>query len=126
DDAEELPLLLGRELALEQELDESAHAGERRPQLVGDGRDELVLEPVELLAVGDVAQVGGEARRVADVDRRDRDLDREAAAVAAQPLELEALAAGPLCAGPEAAPERLEVALAVVVRHEQVDHLLAE
>jgi hypothetical protein len=29
-------------------------------------------------------------------------------------------------AGPEAAPERLEVALAVVVGHEQVDHQLAE
>ena len=39
---------LGRLEVLEQQLDVAADRGQRRAQLVGDERDELVLEPVEL------------------------------------------------------------------------------
>ena len=50
DDAEELPLLGGHAagLAIEDELQVAADRGERCSKLVGDERDELVLQPVEL------------------------------------------------------------------------------
>ena len=48
DDADVALLLLGEPVVLLQQLDVAANRGERRPQLVRDERDELVLQPVEL------------------------------------------------------------------------------
>ena len=49
DDPEEPALLVGEVAAfVEQQLEVPADRGEGRPQLVGDERDEVVLEPVEL------------------------------------------------------------------------------
>ena len=63
DDAEELRALAGVEVrVVVQDLGERADRGQRRAQLVRDGRDEVVLQPVELLQpLVRRAQLGGRA-----------------------------------------------------------------
>ena len=56
----------------------ATNRGERRAQLVAHGGDELIFEPVERIALADVAEAEHRARKSAlAADRRDHILGRE-------------------------------------------------
>ncbi len=84
DDLHRFHLLGGERVAIHhQQLGESLHGGERAAQLVRGGEDELVFEPVELVAlarfalelVGHLVEGGAERRRLGEA----ADLDAGAA-----------------------------------------------
>ena len=59
-----------------EQAERAADRGQRRAQLVADHRDELVLQPLDLGAVGHVAE-HGDRRQVGVDDGRDRQVDGE-------------------------------------------------
>ena len=71
-------------------------------------------------ALGDVAQVAREQRRALDLRPRDRDLDREDAAVRAHAREVERVVERAALARLEVPPQAAAVRLAQVVRDDQV------
>jgi hypothetical protein len=123
-----------RAVALEQ-LGVAEHAVERRAQLVAHAREELALRArrrlgrflgvaqlgFALAALGDVAEERAEEEAVLGADRpRDRDLDRELAAVAMERRELEPLVDHRRIAGREEAREPAHVRLAVGLGDDRV------
>ena len=79
-----------RKLARESALDQpqrAAYRGERRAQLVADGRNELVLHAVELLALGVVAHHGGKLARATEPHFAHQQFHRKRLTAAAPALD---------------------------------------
>src|SRR5262249_53113849 len=72
----------------EDEPERALDRGQRRPELVAHGRDELGLDAVDGAAVGDVPHVARDAApaRRLEVVERDLELDRRAALAASEEL----------------------------------------
>jgi hypothetical protein len=74
-------------------------------------------------ALGNVAQVAGEGRRPGQRDPRDRQLDRELAAVAAHPGQLQAAVEDDAALAVQEARQPAAVGLAQVGRDDELGHL---
>ncbi len=98
-----------------------------RPQsLVALPAEQTLALLLGLAAGGDVTQVAGEHRRIAAGDSRDRDLDRELAAVATHPGQLEPAVEDSGLAGLDVAREPGLMVLAQLRRDDQLGKCLAD
>ncbi len=97
--------------------------GQRRAQLVADGRDELRLEPLDLLALGHVADDAAEKHLVSNLDLGDCDLDVDRMAVLVAPLDVAPFADKPGLSGALVPLEVAVMSVGIWSRHQHADVL---